>query len=114
MKGIIYYNSSWENGNKQLQQIVTNYERMKIPVVKCHYLRSGSWAEFENGDTWKVLCANDFARGYRCNIAYIERSINYDIYRCIIAPTMMDFPFSAFRLWGEGNLHLDFDPPLPF
>lgn len=114
MKGIIYYNSSWENGNEQLKQIVTNYEHMGIPTTKCHYMQHNSLAKFENGDTWQVLYANDYARGYKCNIAYIERSIDYDIYRCIIAPKMLDFPFSAFRLWGEGNLHLDFDPPLPF
>ena len=25
-----------------------------------------------------------------------------------------DFPFSAFRLWGEGDLHISDEPPLPF
>ena len=114
MRGIIYYESSSENANDELKKLVDRYNQMRIPVIKCHYKKIGSYAEFENGDIWQVVKANDSARGYRCNIAYIERSINYDTYRCIIAPKMLDFPYAAMRLWGEGNLHLDFDPPLPF
>ena len=114
IKGIIYYESSFEKANEELKKMVNRYNQKRIPVTKCHYKKIGSYAEFENGDTWQVVRANESARGYRCNIAYIERSIDYDTYRCIIAPKMIDFPVSAFRLWGEGNLHLDFDPPLPF
>ena len=114
MKGIIFYGSSYEKANEELKKIVDRYNRMRIPVIKCHYKRIGSYAKFENGDIWRVLEAKDSARGYRWNIAYIERSINLDAYRCIISPGAFDFPFAAIRLWGEGNLHLDFDPPLPF
>ena len=114
MKGIIYYESSFENANEELKRIVDNYNKSGIPVTKCHYKKIGSYAEFENGDTWKVLRANESARGARCNIAYIERSINYDAYRCRIAPSMFDFPYAALRLWGEGDLHIDDNPPLPF
>ena len=114
MKGIIYYESSFEKANEELKKMVDRYNQKRIPVTKCHYMKNGSYAEFENGDVWKVVKANDGARGFRCNVAYIERCINYDVYRCIIAPKMFDFPFSALHLWGEGNLHLDFDPPLPF
>ena len=114
IKGIIYYSSNWENGIAQLKQIEENYNRMKITTTRSHYMRHGSWIQFENGDVWKVLGAKDSARGYKWNIAYIERSVNLNTYRCIIAPAAIDFPFAATRLWGEGNLHLDFDPPLPF
>lgn len=114
MKGIIYYESSFEKANEELKKMIDRYNQMRIPVTKCHYRKFGSYAEFENGDTWQVIKANEGARGYRCNIAYIERSIDYDTYCCIIAPKMIDFPFAALRLWGEGNLHLDFDSPLPF
>lgn len=114
MKGIIYYESSFEKANEELKKIVDRYNQMQIPVIKCHYKRIGSYAEFKNGDTWQVVKANDSARGFRCNVAYIERCINYDIYRCIIAPKMFDFPYSAMRLWGEGDLHISDEPPLPF
>ena len=114
MKGIIYYESSCEKANEELKKIVDRYNQMHIPVTKCHYKRIGSYACFGNGDTWQVVRANEYARGYRYNIAYIERSIDYNTYRRIIAPKMIDFPYSGYKLWGEGNLHLNFDPPLPF
>ena len=114
MKGIIYYESNSENANDELKKLVDKYNQMQIPVVKCHYRKIGSYAQFENGDIWQVVKANESARGYRCNIAYIERSINYDTYRCIIAPKMFNFPYSAIRLWGEGDLHISDEPPLPF
>lgn len=114
IKGIIYYESSFEKANEELKKMVDRYNQKRIPVTKCHYKKIGSYAEFENGDTWKVVKANENACGARCNIAYVERSIDYNTYCRRIAPSMIDFPFSAFRLWGEGNLHLDFDPPLPF
>lgn len=114
MKGIIYYESSFEKANEELKKMIDRYNQMHIPVTKCHYKKIGSWAEFENGDTWQVVKANDSARGYRCNVAYIERSVNYNTYCCIIAPKMIDFPFSAIHLWGEGNLHISNEFPLPF
>ena len=55
IKGIIYYSSNWENGIAQLKQIEENYNRMKIATTRSHYMRHGSWIQFENGDVWKVL-----------------------------------------------------------
>ena len=114
MRGIIYYKSSFINGNEELKKMIDRYNQMQISVKKCHYKKVGSWAEFENGDIWQVVKASENARGYRCNIAYVERSIDYDIYRHIISPQMLDFPYAALRLWGEGDLHLSNEPPLPF
>ena len=114
MIGNIYHNSNYEAGNAKLKQIVTNYEMARIPAVKVHYDRYRSWAQFENGDIWRVLGANDGSRGYRCNVAYVERSISFDTYRVIICPAMMNHPYSAIHLWGEGNIYImeDFSMPL--
>ena len=114
MKGIIYYNSNFENGIAELKRIVERYKQMEISTTYCNYSRNGALATFENGDSWRVLGAKDSSRGYRCNVAYIERSIDYNTYQVIIGPAMFEFPYSAMRFWGEGNLHLNFDPPLPF
>ena len=114
MRGIIYYNSDFINANEKLKTIVNQYNQAQIPVIKCHYRKIGSYAEFANGDTWRVVGASDNARGYKWNIAYIERSIDYDIYQCIISPSAVNCPFSAIHLWGEGDLHLTNEPPTPF
>lgn len=116
MRGIIWYKDECFNGLEKLKDIVKKYEQVKIPTVRVHYSTWNAYAEFENGDIWRVKKAHDFSRGHRCNIAYVERSIDYETYRCIIAPSMSDFPYSAIRLWGEGNLHItdNIIPQLPF
>ena len=114
MRCIIYYNSDFINANEQLKSIVDKYNQAQIPVIKCHYKKIGSYAEFANGDIWQVVKANNNARGYKWNIAYIERSVDYNIYRRIIGPAAAHYPFSAIHLWGEGDLHLTNEPPTPF
>lgn len=114
IKGIIYYSSDYAVGNAKLQQIVAGYERFGIPTTKCHYSKNGSRAEFENGDCWSVRYANDGARGSRWNVAYIERCIDYPIFRQVIMPAGCMSPFTAIHLFGEGDLHVDDKPSLPF
>lgn len=114
MIGNIYYNSNSEAGNAKLKEIIANYEMARIPAVKICYAKYRSWAQFENGDIWRVLGANDGSRGYRCNVAYVERSISFDTYRVVICPAMRNHPYSAIHLWGEGSLYImeDFSMPL--
>ena len=116
MRGIIYCkdrNSVEYKGNFILKKIIKNYELLDI---KGSYVFSSNrtTAEFSNGDKWTVIPANENSRGARCNIAYIERNIDYNVYRTIISPSVYDCPYSAIHLWGEGDLHIDDRPELPF
>lgn len=114
MKGAIWSMTAAE-GNEMLEKVIENYTRYGIELRhKKISAISGSTAEFGNGDSWRVCKASDCSRGVRCNVAYIQRSIPYDVYRTIISPAMFDFPFAAIRLWGEGNLHISDEVPLPF
>ena len=117
MRGIIYYNENRKQAIEILEAMIKRYETMEIPVKRCSISELGSmtsFAEFSNGDTWSVRRAGDNARGHRCNVAYVDRSIPYEIYRSIVLPAMIEYPFCAERLWGEGDLHLDYTPDLPF
>ena len=96
-----------KEGNSKLEQIIENYTKYGITIRdKKNSSTGGSSVEFSNGDYWRVCGARDNFRGTRCNIAYIQRNIPYDIYRTIISPCILDFPFSAIQLWGEGNLYI--------
>ena len=114
MKGIIWYRDDYSKGIEQLKIMIDNYERMKIPVTENHFSKYDTYVVFENGDTWKVVGARECGRANRCNVAYVERNIDYNVYRTIICPTMICFPFSAVHFWGEGNLHISDGLPLPF
>lgn len=106
IKGVVYYNSNLDNAIDQLNQIEERYNYMKIATIHKHYCYYSTQIQFENGDVWRIMKADDSARGCRWNIAYIERSISYDIYQCIINPTANVFPYCGIHLWGEGNLHI--------
>lgn len=99
MKGIIYYESSFEKANEELKKMVDRYNQMNISVTKCHYKRISSWVEFENGDTWQIIRANNNARGLACNIAYIERGIEKSIIDTVIKPALKAKPYTAFNFW---------------
>ena len=113
MKGIIYC-SEYSKGNEMFLDILNNYEKSHIALITKHIRNIGSFAEFVNGDKWVVVKTGDNARGHRWNIAYIERNISYDIYRTIISPCAMLYPYNAIHLWGEGDLHINNIPSLPF
>ena len=112
MRGIIFC-TDIERGNAQLLNLMDKYKLMDIPV-QLKIMKQGYTLECGNDDYWKVHNVNIRTLGSRCNIAYVERNIDYDVYRCCIAPCMTDFPYSATRLWGEGDLHIDDTPELPF
>ena len=99
MKGIIYYESSFEKANEELKKMVDRYNQMNISVTKCHYKRIGSWVEFENGDTWQIIRANNNARGLACNIAYIERGIEKSIIDTVIKLALKAKPYTTFNFW---------------
>ena len=114
MKGIIWC-TQISKGNDMLKKVVADYGQMRIipnyynnSVKNCHYV------EFDNGDEWTVVSASTNSRGHKSNIAYIERTIDLDTVKCIIWPSLVSTPFSAYRLYGEGDLHLTDEAPYPF
>lgn len=114
MRGIIWYRDHAQAGINMLKQVILDYARADIEPSYSHFSSNCAWVTFKNGDEWRVAGARDSSRGMACNIAYVERSIDYDTYQTIIFPTMKCKPYTAIRLWGEGNLHLDDSQPLPF
>lgn len=114
MKGIIWYKDDWVKGFEQLEKIIEKYQQINISTKRFARSRFDSFAEFQNGDIWRVKCAGEQSRGQRCNVSYIERSIDYNIYECIISHCTTAYPYNAIRLWGEGDLHLTDAQPLPF
>ena len=106
IKGVVYYNSNLNNAINQLNQIEERYNHMEIATIHKHYSYYSTQIQFENGDVWRTIRANNNARGYRWNIAYIERSISYNMYHYIINSAANVFPYCGIHLWGEGNLHI--------
>lgn len=116
MRGIIYYAPGHQQlALDKLNELIDKYKKIKISPSEYHLNNQyHSYVVFENGDTWKILRACDGARGHRCNIAYLDRAISYQEYELFIRHYLTIPPFTAFQFYGEGNLHISDEPPLPF
>ena len=103
MRGLIWYKNKNE-GLKKLEHLICQYEMAGIKVRE----RKNSfnpYVIFENDDYWTLVSAAENSRGYRCNISYIERAIDFETYATIIARTTKDFPYHCIACYGEGDLH---------
>lgn len=102
MKGIIYCDKL-ETGLQQFKKIIEDYNRINIKCDKPVTTANSARVIFENGDEWIVVKATDGARGYACNVAYIDRMINDDLVEKVIMPTIKAFPYQAYRYYNWSN-----------
>ena len=101
MRAAIWANSR-RVGDNQLLKIEKQYNLFHIETKRKIMSSSGSWIEFENGDVWKVCTHTSSSRGYKYNIAYIERNIPEEVVNQIIKPQIMACPYQAFNyFWGD-------------
>lgn len=113
MTGIVW-GSTFESASIKLTDVINDYVKYGYEIEKVCKNKYSYYVIFTNGDNWSAIKANECCRGRRCNISYIERNIDYDIYRTIINPITTVGPFTAIRLYGEGDLHISNEPNLPF
>lgn len=102
MKGIIYCNKI-EAGLEQFKKIIEDYNAIGIKCEKPRISTNQAFVDFDNGDRWTVVKATDGARGYACNVAYIDRMINDDLVEKVIMPTIKAFPYQAYRYYNWKN-----------
>lgn len=105
MRGIVW-GSTFESACEELDEIIDDYVRFRCGIDKIVKNKNSYYVYFQNGDIWRAVKASDVMLGVRCNVAYVERNISYDIFCTIIGPCTVCPPFSAIQLYGEGNLHI--------
>lgn len=103
MYGIVWYQHR-EEGKKQLQKITDNYLNKNINYNKITQFPTS--VIFENGDTWKLLPANDNSLGHRCNISFVEKCIPLDTFNTLICPVTTALPYGSYNFYGEGELDI--------
>lgn len=74
MTGIIWGRTQ-ERANEELERVRDQY--LAYGKVLSYIRKDGFGTQ--DGDCWKAVKANDSARGYLCNISYIDKTIPEDI-----------------------------------
>ncbi len=110
MTGIIFYKNK-KAGLDMLNIIKTRYTNYMFNIQSVH----PEEVRISNGDIWKLVPATiPMTCGRRCQIAYIERAIDKEIFYSIIMPCLTSGPYTAFNFYGEGNLKVNDQIELPF
>lgn len=98
MTGIIWYVNK-ELGIERFKQLIEEYKRIKINCIRKRISNICCDAQFENGDSWRLIRADGHSRGHRSNIALIERGIPDDIIHEVIMPSLVWHPYRAYNYW---------------
>ena len=98
MKGIVWYNNR-SRGEEKISEIIYHYDFMGIGIIKQINSKNNSFVIFENGDIWRLVGTTDSARGQRCNVSFIEQSIEKDFIDIIIKPCTTALPFIAYNYY---------------
>ena len=101
MRGIIWVtDSTYQDGIEQLKKILEGYEKLNLNYYT-KQRKNYIYSQINNGDSWELCVTNDNARGRRCNIAYIHRSISNELIERIIIPSILGNPYRGIWYFGE-------------
>lgn len=92
MIGIVWGKTK-ERAIEELEKIKKNYIHRKTDIIK----KGKDYFEAQNGDVWRAVKADEYVRGYKCNISYIDKSIPQDIVRTNVIYSTMLYPYQAFK-----------------
>lgn len=89
IKGVIWSCDRAGDGLERLKYIIDRYEWSGVPALGISFNRNGAWAEFANGDHWRVTGASESSRGIRCNYAWIDSRASEEFVHTVIMRTLI-------------------------
>lgn len=90
MIGIVW-GSTQGRAIKKLEEIRKDYFFNHFNIIRVRR----DFFEAENGDIWRAVVADNSARGYRCNISYIDELIPNEVKNGLIAHATSAYPYQA-------------------
>ena len=97
MKGIVWY-KDYSKGLQQFLRIKRNYDFLggiekDVETKLSHYFIAN------NGDVWHLVKANEYSRGRRANISYVDENIEDVIIENIIDACTTALPYRGFNYY---------------
>lgn len=86
----IIFSSNKDRANDKLDEIIKEKTEKGIDVVyqkKDTSFMYDNYVLFNDNELWKIVYANDSARGYRWHKAWVDKQISKEIIQNIIEPT---------------------------
>lgn len=88
MRGIVWGNTR-KAANRRLDKLINEYKKLwQFDTLLVRKGRNEYVVHFENGDIWQAIVCHENARGRRCHIAMIDRTIPIEKVNLIIKPCL--------------------------
>ena len=84
----LVFGQTKEIGVRFLENILDNIQYGKVKQVKKS--KNDMFVELKDGSTYQAIGASDGARGYRCNVAFVDKYIDSKIVDEIIKPLIIN------------------------
>lgn len=94
MTGIIYGNTI-QAAEQKLDTMIEEWVRQHIKIKCLLRSPSGSKIMLSNNECWYTKLTNEFCRGFRCNVALIDKNIPQEIIEQVIMPCVTNRPWTA-------------------
>lgn len=85
MVGIIYGNSI-KTAEKKLDDMIKIWVNQDIKIKYLSRAPHGDKIMLDNGECWYTKSTNEFCKGFRCNVALIDKNIPQEIIEQVIMP----------------------------
>lgn len=103
MRAIIW-GTTFERASKKLDEIEKEYERYRTAkLIKKIKTKNYHILKFDNKDYWIATSARESARGFRCNISYIDSMIPLGFIDTIIKHCTSAGPYQAIKYFYVGD-----------
>lgn len=99
MRGIIWY-QNFATGLNKFENLIQDYKRINIEMIKTVSCKHNQTAYFSNGDIWELVCANENSRGKSCNIGLFEYGLPEELINTVLMPCIKSYPYQAYNFYG--------------
>lgn len=104
MNGVVY-SPIQAIAKVKLQEVIKDYARIGINPIRQG--NNNSFVYFDNGDIWRAVQANDNARGFKWNVAYIDADTDRTILNQVILPCGIRPPYRAINWFNVREDNVD-------
>ena len=101
MRGIrgVVWGAHMKNAEIELKTIIDSYNKCGHEIVRERHNQAEHEIIFSNGDIWNAWRANEYRRGCKINISYIDKSIDPEIIETVIIPATIAPPYHALHYY---------------
>lgn len=94
MTGIIYGNTK-QVIEQKLDDMIKIWVNQDVKIKYLSRTSHGDKVTLDNGECWFTKITDDSCRGFRCNVALIDKNIPQEVIEQVVMPCVTAYPWTA-------------------